>query len=50
MVSLKPARTYPELNIKANVPIYEQYENNPKPFGFVANLELVKHVWKDFVP
>lgn len=44
------ARSYPELGIRKNVPIYTQYQQNPELFAFVTHPQIAKSIWIDFEP
>lgn len=47
---IKKPRIYTELGIQTTTPIYQQYEINPSKFDFVANPNINKEVWWNFVP
>jgi glucose-6-phosphate isomerase, archaeal len=41
---------HPELGLKQGVPIYTIFEENPDAFLYMANPELKKSYWENFVP
>lgn len=46
-LQVKEARTYPELDIDKNIPIYQQFTENPDKFLFVSHPILANNIWKD---
>lgn len=49
-LEIKKPRTYLELNVKKDIPIYKQYENNPSTFNFVTEPQNYKKIWMDYIP
>lgn len=47
---IKKARSYPEFNLKAGVPIYTQYESDPDLFAFVTDPKQVQDLWDHYEP
>lgn len=46
----KAARSYPELGIRKEIPIYTQYRQNPDLFSFVTQPQAIKNIWTNFEP
>jgi glucose-6-phosphate isomerase len=46
----KPPRSYGELDVDINKPLYEQLRRNPDRFQWVSKPGLVENLWNDFVP
>lgn len=49
-LSLRNSRTYPELGLKPDLPIYEQFARNPHTVQWVSEPETVAAVWPNFEP
>lgn len=49
LVKKRPA-DYSDLDIKAGLPIYAAFENDPDLFLYVSNPELKSETWKNFSP
>jgi glucose-6-phosphate isomerase len=47
---IKSPEIYSQLGIETGKPIYIQFEENPEKFLFVPQPQLIKEVWKGFVP
>jgi glucose-6-phosphate isomerase len=47
---IKSPEIYSQLGIESGKPIYTQFEENPEKFLFVPQPQLIKEVWKGFVP
>jgi glucose-6-phosphate isomerase len=45
---IQQARSYPELNLQKNVPIYTQFEEDNERFLFVTRPDLFAELWNDF--
>lgn len=50
MLSLRKARPYPELGLKSDVPIYQQFTDNPDAVQWVSEPGLVEGLWPEFEP
>lgn len=48
-LSVRGARSYPELNLAAPLPIYEQFARDPESVQWVSEPARVEHLWSDFV-
>lgn len=46
----KTPRIYSDLGLIEGIPIYSQFEKNPDTFLFVANPEMKRNVWDNFIP
>ncbi len=49
-IIIKEARSYPELGLRDDMPIYTQFEQNPDLFNFVTNPQIAQAVWDHFEP
>ena len=49
-IMIKPARAYPEFGLRADIPIYTQFEQNHHLFDFVTNPETAQAIWDRFEP
>lgn len=47
---VKSPEIYTQLGIEPEKPIYTQFEENTEKFVFVPQPQLVKNVWKNFIP
>lgn len=47
---VKSSEIYTQLGIEPGKSIYQQFEENPEKFLFVPQPQLIKDVWKNFVP
>jgi glucose-6-phosphate isomerase len=47
---VKSPEIYTQLGIGPEKPIYTQFEENTEKFVFVPQPQLVKNVWKNFIP
>lgn len=47
---IKTPREYPELGLKAGIPIYEQFKKDPSLFQFVSKPYLKEMEWDNFIP
>lgn len=46
----RDARSYPELNVADDVPIYEQFARDPARIQWVSEPAQMAHLWPKFVP
>jgi glucose-6-phosphate isomerase len=49
-ISVREPRTYPELGLVPDVPMYEQFAANPESLQWVSEPARVEHVWNEFEP
>jgi glucose-6-phosphate isomerase len=49
-LSCRRARSYPELSIEDDVPIYEQFAQDADRFQWVSDPGRMKHLWPNFEP
>ncbi len=49
-ISVRTTRPYPELGLRANTAMYEQFSSDPESLQWVSDPARVRDVWTDFQP